>query len=86
MAKNNFDDKKKMFAESLMSTPPKVTMQTVEPVEKTKSQTGSKKDVSEQISAWISSDLMEQVRIRMIKDKKKLTPLLEELLSNYVNK
>jgi hypothetical protein len=84
MAKSAFDEKKKFFAESLMSTPTKVTMQAVEVIDKPKT-LSSKKDVSEQISAWITSELMEKVRIKMIKDKKKLTPLLEELLNNYIN-
>jgi hydroxymethylpyrimidine/phosphomethylpyrimidine kinase len=83
MAKSTFDEKKKFFAESLMSTPTKVTMQSVEVIEKQKNK-GNKKEVSEQISAWISSDLMEKVKIKMIKDKKKLTALLEELLENYL--
>lgn len=84
MAKNNFEDKKKLFAESLLSTPTKVTMQKVEPVEN-KGKPVGKKEISEQISAWIPSGLMESVRIKMIKDKKKLTPLLEELLTKYVH-
>ena len=83
MAKSTFDEKKKFFAESLMSTPTKVTMQSVEVIEKQKNK-GNKKEVSEQISAWISSDLMEKVKIKMIKDKKKLTALLEELLEKYL--
>lgn len=83
MAKDNFEDKKKLFAESLLSTPTKVTMQKVEPID-SKGKVGGKKDISEQISAWIPSELMESVRIKMIKDKKKLTPLLEELLTKYV--
>lgn len=84
MAKDNFEDKKKMFAESLLNTPTKVTMQKVELVDN-KPNVRGKKDISEQISAWIPSELMESVRIKMIKDKKKLTPLLEELLTKYLN-
>jgi len=81
MEKTSFSDKQKMFAENLKSQPVQIPLQKVEPIK-----TSSKKERSEQISAWINSDLLEEVKLKMVKEKKKLTGLLEELLTEYVAK
>lgn len=76
--KSEYQDNRKKLAEMIRSEPTKTPIQQVKPVI-------SKEDKSEShINFWIPSDLMEQLKLRAVKNKKSIKQIGIEAFEEYL--